>query len=190
MQHEGRWWRCEWVPARQRYCWWLAAADGSRVGHTIWRPPWLIGSGQGDDSTMVLLGWCLVRQWIPVPASTYCGGASFSSSSKWWILLLFTETGAHSVKLCKVVDYTVMAQRTFPLVPCSRPQRFPSCSLLIRWSSWLCRSRSSCAVVGDSRDPTVAAQFFWTLSFARPLCATTVVWSMFWRSSSTVLTSL
>ena len=29
------------------------------------------------------------------------------------------------------------------LVPCSRPQRFPSCSLLIRWSSWLCRSCSS-----------------------------------------------
>ena len=39
-------------------------------------------------------------------------------------LLFFTETGPHSVKLCKVVDYPVMAQRTFPLVPCSRPQRF------------------------------------------------------------------
>ena len=37
--------RCEWVPVHQRYCWWLAAADGSQVGHTIWRPPWLIGSG-------------------------------------------------------------------------------------------------------------------------------------------------
>ena len=43
VQHDGR--GCEWVPARQRYCWWLAAADGSQVGHTIWRPPWLIGSG-------------------------------------------------------------------------------------------------------------------------------------------------
>ena len=41
---DGLWWRCEWVPARQQYCWWLAAADGSQVGHTIWRPPWLIGS--------------------------------------------------------------------------------------------------------------------------------------------------
>ena len=38
------WWGCEWVPARQQYCWWLAAADVSQVGHTIWRPPWLIGS--------------------------------------------------------------------------------------------------------------------------------------------------
>ena len=56
--------------------------------------------GHGDVATVVL-GWCLVRQWIHVPASTYCGGASFSSSSKWWILLLFTETGTHSVKLCK-----------------------------------------------------------------------------------------
>ena len=43
--------------------------------------------GHGDVATMVLLGWCLVRQWIHVPASSYCGGAYFSSSSKWWILL-------------------------------------------------------------------------------------------------------
>ena len=62
-----------------------------------------------------------------------------------------TETGTHSVKLSKVVDTPVMAQRTFPLVPCSRPQRFPSCSLLIRWSSWLCRSCSS----GARREDTV-----------------------------------
>ena len=37
----------EWVPARQRYCWWLTSADGSQVGHAIWRPPWLIGRGPG-----------------------------------------------------------------------------------------------------------------------------------------------
>ena len=45
VQHDGRCWGCEWDPAHQRYCWWLAAAEGSQVGHTIWRPPWLIGSG-------------------------------------------------------------------------------------------------------------------------------------------------
>ena len=45
VQHDGRWWGCKWVPAHQRYCWWLAAADGSHVGHAICRPPWLIGSG-------------------------------------------------------------------------------------------------------------------------------------------------
>ena len=45
VQHDGRWWGCEWDPAHQRHCWWLAAADGSQAGHTIWRPPWLIGSG-------------------------------------------------------------------------------------------------------------------------------------------------
>ena len=33
--------------ARQQYCWWLAAADGSQIGHTFWRPPWLIGRGPG-----------------------------------------------------------------------------------------------------------------------------------------------
>ena len=44
---DGHWWECESVPARQQYCWWLAAAGGSQVGHCIWRPPWLIGSGPG-----------------------------------------------------------------------------------------------------------------------------------------------
>ena len=33
----------------------------------------------------------------------------------------------------------------------SRPQRFPSCSLLIRWSSWLCRS----CISGTRREETV-----------------------------------
>ena len=47
VQHDGCLWGREWVAARQRYCWWLAAAVGSQVGHTIWRPPWLIGSGPG-----------------------------------------------------------------------------------------------------------------------------------------------
>ena len=28
MEFDGCWWWCEWVPARQQYCWWLAAADG------------------------------------------------------------------------------------------------------------------------------------------------------------------
>ena len=40
-------WGREWDPARQRYCWWLASAHGSQVGHAIWRPPWLIGRGPG-----------------------------------------------------------------------------------------------------------------------------------------------
>ena len=189
-KHDGRWWGCEWVPARQRYCWWLAAADGSQVGRTFWRLPWLIGSGPGwrcyDGASGLVLGstvdtcssvdvlWRCLFQFIVRVVDT----------------ALITETGTHSVKLCKVLDYPVMAQRTFPLVPCSRPQRFPSCSLLVRWSSWLCRSCSS----GTRREETVEIPqlqpVFWNLSFARPLCATTVAWSMFWRSSSTVLTSL
>ena len=43
VEFDGRWWGCEWVPARQQHCWWLAAVDGSQIGHTIWRLPWLIG---------------------------------------------------------------------------------------------------------------------------------------------------
>ena len=37
---DGRWWGQQWVPTAQQFCWWLAAADGSQLGHTIWRPPW------------------------------------------------------------------------------------------------------------------------------------------------------
>ena len=45
VEYDDRLWGREWVPARQQYCWWLASADGSQVGHAIWRPPWLIGRG-------------------------------------------------------------------------------------------------------------------------------------------------
>ena len=37
---DGRWWGQQWVPTAQQFCWWLAADDGSQLGHTIWRPPW------------------------------------------------------------------------------------------------------------------------------------------------------
>ena len=40
-------WGREWDPARLQYCWWLASAEGSQVGHAIWRPPCLIGTGPG-----------------------------------------------------------------------------------------------------------------------------------------------
>ena len=47
VEYDNCLWGREWDPARQRYCWWLASADGSQVGHAIWRPPWLIGRGPG-----------------------------------------------------------------------------------------------------------------------------------------------
>ena len=47
VEYDNRFWGREWDPARQRYCWWLASADLSQVGHAIWRPPWLIGRGPG-----------------------------------------------------------------------------------------------------------------------------------------------
>ena len=42
---DARWWGCQWVQARQRYCWWLAAEDGSRLGKVLWRHPWAVGQG-------------------------------------------------------------------------------------------------------------------------------------------------
>ena len=47
LEYDGCLWGREWVAARQQYCWWLASADGSQAGHTIWRPPWHIGRGSG-----------------------------------------------------------------------------------------------------------------------------------------------
>ena len=47
VEYDNCLWGREWDPARQDYCWWLASADGSQVGHAIWRPPWLIGRGPG-----------------------------------------------------------------------------------------------------------------------------------------------
>ena len=114
--------------------------------------------GHGDVATMVLLGWCLVRQWIQVPASTCCGGASFSSSSKWWILLLFTETGTHSVN-CASRRLPCHGAEDVSLGLVSRPQRFPS-AVQRSGVSCPCRAGSadSCDVVGGGRDPTVAAR--------------------------------
>ena len=31
----GRWWGQQWDPTAQQFCWWLAAADGSQLGHSI-----------------------------------------------------------------------------------------------------------------------------------------------------------
>ena len=74
--------------------------------------------GHGDVATMVLLSWCLVRQWIQVPASTYCGGASFCSSSSGGYCS-FTETGSHSATCYAAVTCTHSAncaddRRDFP----------------------------------------------------------------------------
>ena len=45
--YDGRLWGSDWVRARRQECWWLTAADGSQIGPTIRRPPWLIGRGPG-----------------------------------------------------------------------------------------------------------------------------------------------
>ena len=100
--------------------------------------------GHGDVATMVLLGWCFVRQWIQVPASTYCGGASFCSSSV-VDTALFTVTGTHSANcandrrafpgaaLGPVFDMPVVVQRHMHCPRVSRSSTSPSwrrCSLL------------------------------------------------------------
>ena len=45
-EYHGRFGGSAWVWARQHECWWLAAADGSKIGPTIWRPPWLLREGE------------------------------------------------------------------------------------------------------------------------------------------------
>ena len=53
VQHDGLWWGCEWDPAHQRHCWWLAAAD------VTGRPYDMAASMAHRQWAMVtLLQWC------------------------------------------------------------------------------------------------------------------------------------
>ena len=45
-EYHGRLWGSSWVRARHHENWWLAAADGSKIGPTLWRPPWLLREGE------------------------------------------------------------------------------------------------------------------------------------------------
>ena len=90
------WWQCEWVPARQRHRWWLAAADGSQIGHTIWRPRGSSAAG-GVCATMHDK---FQQSWFPLWKSLQscsscscspcrmCSVPRFSSSTEWWFLPL------------------------------------------------------------------------------------------------------
>ena len=54
VEFDGRWWECEWVPARQQHCWWLAAADtGPRLAILSGGPR---GSSAVDWGDVVLTG--------------------------------------------------------------------------------------------------------------------------------------
>ena len=54
------------------------------------------------------------------------------------------------------------------------PQRFSSCSTLIRWSTFVAQVLQFSGAFVEERVPTVAARrTLWTRSFTRPLCATT-----------------
>ena len=45
-EYHGRLWGSARVRARRHECWFLATADGSKIGPTIWRPPWLLREGE------------------------------------------------------------------------------------------------------------------------------------------------
>ena len=98
------------------------------------------------------------------------------------------ETGTHSVKLCKVVDNTVMAEDVFvgPVQQTTEISQLQSIDevfdvLLVQVQQFMVHAVRSQVEIPQLQpvllDPVVRT----------PLCATTVVWSMFWRSSSTVL---
>ena len=88
----------------------------------------------------------------------------------------------------KVCDYPVMAQRLFPLVQCSRPLRFRSCSTLIRCSMSLLRSSSRFV---QSRGRWSRSHSCSSISpgqvVARPLCATTSAHGRWSSQLSTVV---
>ena len=110
---------------------WSDTADPGRhtnTGHTVWTS--LRPCVTQFQELPINSGWCL--------SSVHQQSGGYRRYA--------AETGTHSVKLrisgvvidmpvvvhVKVVDFLVVAQRSFPLVQFSRPLRFPSCSPLIR----------------------------------------------------------
>ena len=114
---------------------------------------------QGDDATKVLLGWCLVRQWIHVPASSYCGGAHFSSSSKWWICSSL-QRQVRTVSNCAKSSTTLSWRRgrfSGPVQQTTEISKLQSIdTVVVVVVQVLQFGHTPC---GDSRDPTVAARF-------------------------------
>ena len=114
---------------------------------------------QGDDATKVLLGWCLVRQWIHVPASSYCGGAYFSSSSKWWISSSL-QRQVRTVSNCAKSSTTLSWRRgrfSGPVQQTTEISKLQSIdTVVVVVVQVLQFGYTPC---GDSRDPTVAARF-------------------------------
>ena len=59
LEFDGCWWGCEWVPGRQQYCWWLAAADGSRLAIRSGGARGSSGVDQGDLEPFGTSSWLL-----------------------------------------------------------------------------------------------------------------------------------
>ena len=137
--------RCRWVTGWPYY---LAASMAHRqrsrvtlLRRCFWSVAWF-------DSGIMFQR----RRTVEVPISVHRQSGGFA--------LLYRDKSAQ----CQTVQSRRLpchGAEDVSLVPCSRPQRFPSCSLL------LCCSASVVVQVlqfgytpcGDSRDPTVAARF-------------------------------
>ena len=105
------------------------------------------------------------RRTVEVPISVHRQSGGFA--------LLYRDKSAQ----CQTVQSRRLpchGAEDVSLVPCSRPQRFPSCSLFpsCRPQRFPGPAVRVHAVWRQSRSHS-CSPFFWTLSFARSLCATT-----------------
>ena len=120
MEFDGCWWGCEWVPARQQYCWWVAAADGSQIGHTIWRPPWLIGRGPGwpiDRQWMVPLPGCYRDRYAQCILDVVVATPVVAYDRDEWVQTVQKRSGSSASAVLVVVDVAVSMRRQVPVLP-------------------------------------------------------------------------
>ena len=138
MEFDGCWWGCEWVPARQQHCWWLAAADGSQIGTRSGGPP---GSSCVDQRVT----W---SRLVQVHGLVDCVRGGVLLYVPWWKVHVTVQPSSSS--LCRLTDSGWCLFRSStecPTLPvcyrdrsaqrllCRRPLRFHSCS---SWPSLSC----------------------------------------------------
>ena len=87
---DGRWWGQQWDPTAQWFCWWLAAGDGSQLGHT----PSGALRGPLVDVPVIMLDK-FQQSWFLLWSSSPCRMCS-GSSTECWTFQLGTSLAMHS----------------------------------------------------------------------------------------------
>ena len=132
------------VLARQQHCWWLAAADGSQIGHTIWRPPWLTGSAKGTT-------------WVRLLSAAGAGCARVPRSVS--LRQFFEEFPLLRCLLCRAVRTWKAGHFSVALVSSSPGLVFGCWVLLVEYSVLDFSGDSVCSPLGSTVDTCSSGGF-------------------------------